>query len=398
VTAPTPPGPGAPAAGPLQGTTATTPWLAGSLACLPCGEVLEVLGLTLRSGELSLTVVSGGAAQAKTIWLREGQVIFAASSDPSDHLGAVLWRRGLVPLETLDRLSPRVGPDRPLGQVLVDERLLTPAALYDALVVQVREIALGAFHEREGVFVFRQGEPAPGANAVQLPERIRDLVAAGARRLADVERLVAEVPDPDAPLTLTGLPPRGLDERAARLVRCAADGRTVREAFRASGLGFYEGVKVLAALARARLVTGPPARPAAAAAAIEEDAIAEDARAVEPLETYRRIFKRIFFRLAHATPAARDRLNSWFDRLPAPDRAVFEGVRMGPEGEVDVARVLVNVFAAGRDEGPAARARALGALDAFLAFAMFEAKNVLPRDDAESLAREVARMAGRRER
>jgi hypothetical protein len=386
----------APAGLPLQGTTATTPWLAGSLACLRCGEVLEILGLTLRSGELSLTVVSGGAAQAKTVWLRDGQVVFAASSDPSDHLGAVLWRSGLVPLDTLERLSPQVRPERPLGQVLVDEGLLTPAALYDALVVQVREIVLGAFHEREGVFVFRQCEVPPGANAVQLPERSRDLVAAGARRLADVERLAAVVPDPDAPLVLARPPPPELDVRAARLAGCATDGRSAREAFRASGLGFYEGMKVLAALAKAGLAVGAPAPAPADPAGGEEEDLEGDALAVEPLETYRRIFKRIFFRVAHATPAARDRLNSWFERLPAPDRSIFEGVRMGHEGDVDVARVLVNVFAAGRDEGPAARARALAALDAFLAFALFEAKNLLAREDAESLAREVARMQGRR--
>jgi len=57
----------------------------------------------------------------------------------------------------------------------------------------------------------------------------------------------------------------------------------------------------------------------------------------------------------------------------------------------------VNVFAAGREEGPAARAHALAALDAFLAFALFEAKNLLPAEDAASLAAEVARMQGRRE-
>ena len=42
--------------------------------------------------------------------------------------------------------------------------------------------------------------------------------------------------------------------------------------------------------------------------------------------------------------------------------------------------------------GAAARARALEALEEFLAFALFEAKNRLPRADAERLLREVGKM------
>jgi hypothetical protein len=154
-------------------------------------------------------------------------------------------------------------------------------------------------------------------------------------------------------------------------------------------------MKVLAGLTRAGLVTGRPA-PILERSPVTGPAVDGDATAAEPLESYRRIFKRIFFRVSHATPAAHERLNSWFDRLADPDRDTFAGVRLDGEGELDVARVLVNVFNAGREEGPIARARALAALDAFLAFALFEAKNVLPRHDAEALERDVRKMQGRK--
>jgi hypothetical protein len=371
-----------------------TPWFSGSLAGLPFPELLELLGTSLRSGQLALTVGRAPAARRKTIWLHEGHVTFAASDDAADHLGAVLWRRGFVPLDALERLFPAVTPARPLGQVLVDERLLTPAALYDGLVAQVREIVLGAFHEADGVFLFHPGAPSP-ASEVQLPERTRDLVAAGARRCSEVERLAGEVPDPDGPLVPAGPPPaRGLETRAERLLACAAQRATARDAFHRSGLGFYEGMKVLAGLARSGLVRGRPAPVLERATPVAT--AAEEALALQPLETYRHALRRVFFRVAHATPAAHERLNSWFDRLAEPDRATFDGVRLGSDGDLDVERVLANVFAAGREQGPAARARALAALDAFLSFALFEAKNVLPRDDAERLARDVAGMQGRR--
>jgi hypothetical protein len=56
--------------------------------------------------------------------------------------------------------------------------------------------------------------------------------------------------------------------------------------------------------------------------------------------------------------------------------------------------VLVNAVAGGQ-EGPLARARALAALDGLLAFALFEARNVLSRADSDALWREIDELRGR---
>jgi hypothetical protein len=370
---------------------APAPALAGSLRVLPFAELLRSLEAARATGVLELVLGPRPAAERKAIWLRDGQVVFAASTDPADHLGAILWRRGVALLPDLEKLAQRVGPGRMLGQVLLEEDLLSPAALYDALVEQVREIVLGAFHELRGDFAFHE-HAAPRRTEVALPERTAELVAAGLRRVADVERLGADVPDPDAVVAApAGLPP-GLEGRAARLLATLDGARTAREAFRASGLGFHDGMKVLATLARAGLVSGPPllrrrAAPAGAAEAVDD---------LEPFENYRRVFRRIFFRLAHAAPDAGARLDSWFERLDAGERALFEGVRVGSEGDLDATRVLLNVFAEGRDEGPQARARAVAALESFLRFALFLSRELLAADDAAALAADVARMQGRR--
>ena len=71
---------------------------------------------------------------------------------------------------------------------------------------------------------------------------------------------------------------------------------------------------------------------------------------------------------------------------------MFEGVQIDGDGNMDVAQVLANVEASGQYQGAAARARSLEALEELLAFALFEAKNRLPRAEAERLLREVGRM------
>jgi Domain of unknown function (DUF4388) len=382
-------------------------YFAGSLAALSVPEVFHFVFTSLKSGVLLLSFGSAqergsgspvlpGELRRKSIYFRDGQVVFASSSDRADRLGAVLWRQGIVGREDLERCGRLVASGRPLGQVLVDEELLTAGQLYSAMTLQVREIVLAAFLEGEGEFTFVEG-PHDERNAVRLPESTKDLLLEGMKRLDEVESL-AEVQDRDAVARPTGAVGRALDPKEARLLEAVDGTRTARRSIDESQLGLYEGLQTLASLVRSGLVARLPARLPAAPPEEEEiltvvvEAAPAAARASGPFETYRRIFKHIHAELARAQRGAHARLNSWFDRLSETQRPVFEGVRVGSDGEVDVARVLMNVTQGGVYKGAAARARALEALESFLAFCLFEVKNCLPRGEAEKLLREVGRM------
>ena len=326
---------------PARDGDAPRAWLAGSLGALSVPEVLQFLFTSLKTGVLLLACGDDASRAAppdapdqlrrKSIYFRDGQVVFASSSDPAYRLRAVLWREGLVAEEDLERCARLARGGRPLGQVLVDEGVLGPGQLYEGVTRQVREIVLGAFVETTGEFAFLEG-PVDDATAVKLPERTRDLLLAGMKRLEQAEAARA-----------AATPSSGEPEITIEI---------------------------------------DPSEPEPAA----------PARASGPFETYRRIFRRVHGALAATIPDAAARLNGYLDQLPEKRRVPFEGVRIGPDGDVDVAQVLGNVSAAGAFRGAAARARALEALDELLAFALFEAKNRLPRDDAERLLREVGRM------
>jgi hypothetical protein len=323
-------------------------YFAGSLAALTVAEVVQFVFSSLKTGVLLLAAGEAGAAlpdaprlpdvperlRRKSLYFRDGQVIFASSSDPADRLGPVLLAHGLVGEADLERCGRLVQSGRPLGQVLVDEGVLTPGQLYEGITLQVKAIFLGAFRETAGEFAFLEGPHGAGQSEVKLPERTRDLILQGMKAL-EVDERQADVAGP-APVVIE------IEEPA--LTPSPGAGR--REAPRASG----------------------------------------------PFETYRRIFKRVYAALADVERDAGDRLNSYFDRLPETRRAVFEGVRFGEGGEMDVAQILVNVNATGAYRGPAARARSLEALEELLAFALFDAKNRLPKPAAERLLREVGKM------
>jgi hypothetical protein len=378
-------------------------WFAGSLAALTVPEVVQFVFTTLKTGVLLLALRpaqgDGPAAAAdeaperlrrRSIYFRDGQVVFASSSEPADRLGPVLLRAGLVDAPALERCSRLVRGGRPLGQVLVDEGVLSSGQLYEGLTLQVKEILLNAFVETAGTFAFLEG-PVDEQNVVRLPGRTRDLLLEGMRRVEEAEALARELGGRGAVLSRAAAPALGLSPAEARLLDAVDGRRSIPELAVEAGLGLLEALRAAAALTQGGAVVAgvPPqaeqlesAPPEAAAAALQAG----------PFETYRRILRRVHEALAAALPDARARLNSYFDRLPPRIQPVFEGVRVREDGDIDVARVLGNVAATGEYRGAAARARSLEALEDLLAFALFEAKNCLPRAEAEALLREVGRM------
>ena len=370
------------------------PYLAGSLRSLSAPEVFHFLATSLKTGTLLLSF--GGARGAplpdvpeglrrKTVSFRDGQIVFASSSERADRLGAVLWRNELVPADELARCGRLVGAARPLGQVLVEEGLLDPGQLDGAMGLQVREIVLGAFLDEDGEFVFVEGRP-DDRNAVRLPERTRELLLEGMRRRDELDRLAAHLPGRDAAARRRPGGAGDPGEKGRRLLGLLDGSRTVGRALDDAWLGTYEGMRVLDELVRGghvEPVDGPPPPAPPVPVAVP---------AGGPFEAYGRIIRHVYQELSRAQPDAGSRLESYFERIPAARRAVFDGVRIGADGDIDVAQVLLNVAEGGARPGPAARARALEALEAFLAFALFEVKNCLPPVEAARVLGEVARM------
>ncbi|MGC3997116.1 MAG: DUF4388 domain-containing protein [Anaeromyxobacter sp.] len=373
---------------------APSAWFAGSLAALSVAEVVQFVFTSLRTGVLLLAFGEGAAPgrtaphrlRRKSIHFRDGQVVFASSTNPADRLGAVLARAGRVSAADLERCAHLVRSNHPLGQVLVDEGILTSAQLFDGIALQVKEILLSAFTEPGGTFAFLEG-PADEQNAVRLQQRTRDLLLEGIRRVEEVDGLAQGLGGRAVVLARGG---DGAGRPADQVALLAAlDGaRTLEDAALEAELPLRDALTA----ARGLVDAGLAAPVQAAAAEAPGPASPPVAAAAGPFDAYRRILRRVHAALSAGHPDAGARLNSYFDRLPARVRPIFEGVTIGEGGELDAARVLANVNATGQFRGAAARARALEALEDLLAFALFEVKNCLPRAEADALLREVGRM------
>ena len=147
-----------------------------------------------RGGAAPLPTRRRGCAARRSSF-RDGQVIFASSTERADRLGAgALAERARPGRGALERCGRLVAGGRPLGQVLVEEGLLDPGQLYGAMgAAGPGDRARRLPRRPTGEFVFVEGR-ADERNAVRLPERTRDLLLEGMRRREEVERLAGRAP------------------------------------------------------------------------------------------------------------------------------------------------------------------------------------------------------------
>lgn len=120
----------------------------------------------------------------KVLYMRDGRLVFAASSDPEDRLGTFLLRRGEVRLAPLLEASGQVARGRRLGQILVESGVMDAGAVVRAVLDQTREVALSAFAWREGSF--RLSKVAlPTHESITLDLPMETLILAGVKRMRD---------------------------------------------------------------------------------------------------------------------------------------------------------------------------------------------------------------------
>ncbi len=133
------------------------------------------------------------AQTTKHIYIREGYVIHAASTDREDSLGAHLVRQGKVTEDQYKQLSQELqNAGQRLGVLLLKRRLLTPDAVRRAIREHIAEIVWSLFFWREGEVSFSVGE-FHGPEMVQIQLPMRQVIVRGIRRAPQARPLVSRL-------------------------------------------------------------------------------------------------------------------------------------------------------------------------------------------------------------
>jgi hypothetical protein len=138
----------------------------------------------------------------RRLFLQDGRIVFASSSDPNDRLGEILLRTGKISLDQLESALRNLRSGKRLGVLLVDAGALDDADLVEAVVRQVKAVALDVLSWGEGDYRFDPGE-LPTQEVITLQVHTAELLLQGIRNVGSFSRIRSSVGAPHNAFCLT---------------------------------------------------------------------------------------------------------------------------------------------------------------------------------------------------
>ncbi|MBI2213534.1 MAG: DUF4388 domain-containing protein [Acidobacteria bacterium] len=159
----------------------------GDLSQTPLPEVL----VTIHRYKVPGVVECVRGDETRQIFIDEGNIIFATSTNIDDSLGVRLLKQGLITNAQFDESVTRLkesGAKRQ-GVILVEMRAIEPKQLFVSVKEQVQDIVWSVFEWAEGSVSFQPGRER-AQEFIKLNIPTRQAVIQGVRRIADARTLV----------------------------------------------------------------------------------------------------------------------------------------------------------------------------------------------------------------
>ncbi len=204
----------------------------------------------------------------KRVFIREGNVVHASSSDRNDSLGAYLQRTGKITADQFTetmRLRSEDGGKR-YGELMIEAGLIAPAAIYEAIRKQIEAIVWSLFYWQEGEVRFQIGSFQVHSGArIQLP--MRQVILQGIKRAPNAKALVARMGTKEtvfeACCRTEDLIEAALDADEYRLLKLVDGRRSLYEICTQGPLSPAENAKLVYAFQVLRLIRRQEAKSAA---------------------------------------------------------------------------------------------------------------------------------------
>lgn len=131
--------------------------------------------------------------EVKKVFIKNGNILHATSSNLDDSLGPYLHRQGLLTTEQLESaMAARRGTQERLGSLLIQHGLLTPAQVLEAIRAQVESIVWSLFYWKAGKVTFSIGDFAD-SSMIQIMLPMRQVILRGIKRAPDPKELVSRL-------------------------------------------------------------------------------------------------------------------------------------------------------------------------------------------------------------
>jgi len=160
----------------------------GTLDQVDVPAILRALVRADKTGPLRFT----RGRTTKTVYLSEGRLIFATSTDPDDRLGEMLLRKGLISYRDLEESVRGIRVGKRQGTILMERGSIRAHDLVAGVSEQVQEIVYSLFLWEDASYEFVEGE-LPSREVILLRMPTENILMEGIRRVERWSRIQAGV-------------------------------------------------------------------------------------------------------------------------------------------------------------------------------------------------------------
>ncbi|PLY03508.1 MAG: hypothetical protein C0624_06810 [Desulfuromonas sp.] len=308
--------------------------LSGSIGEITVADLLSFCNMFRKTGVLSVTAECG----RRDLYFQNGEVVFAGSTCRREALEEILLELGKLDAQTLEKVRGIGSGTRSVGKMLVESKAVAAKDLWLATRHQVESIVYGLLAVVSGNFHFSPEDPERDG-IVRLSMSTQNLIMEGLRRVDERELFMRRIPSLEAHVILTGREVEDLSGGEKKIVDLVLDGRrVVRELIRASGVGEFDGLRILYQLCERGVVQ------------VDESPEVElDGALGDILAIGNRVLALLFKAISAAKPDFLHEVTRFLRSLPQPYSFLFGDTEVRSNGSVDGGHIIANLE--GLEEG-----------------------------------------------
>jgi hypothetical protein len=291
--------------------------------------------LTFRNSEVT-----------KSIYVKDGRVVNAASTNVDERLGEVLLMQGKITARQYLEASRMIRPGKRLGALLVEIEALQPEELIPAVEHQVKEVLMELFGWTRGDYEMLIKDQDPD-NMVQLNISTENLILEGIRRTRAWSQILRGIGDLDTVFVRTEdtdiLYKLELTEEEQEVLAQVNGRSTVEQICEVSYLSNFETCRILWALKVLRVVRRVSDNEPQVEGLRQRE---RELDLEEIVEKFNQMFSRVygFLRGRLQEEAAADLfMEGALEEVSRQYGALFDGVDLRHYGRADFEQMLANV-------------------------------------------------------
>lgn len=339
--------------------------LQGFIEGIPVHHLLLLLNKLKKTGILKF--IHGEIS--KSLFFKNGNVVFATSNLDEDRLGESLVRNGKITKEQLELCAKEISPVKKLGKILVDKGFITAKDLFLGVRKQIEEIVISLFQFESGYFEFK--EESFSEIAANIPINLKNTVLQGMRKFVRNDKVENSLISSNIHLSVREDPDIEFSQEEKEVINL------VKSKGIAGDIIALNNMKITGTLHR--LLELEIVFPAGKF--FDEKEISFDTK--ELLQNINSVLMDIFTIIKSKAPSmdVYRTLNTFFTNLSPEFKDIYHGIQLRKDGSIDVERLIQNCSKL-KDRGKDFIHRAIGEL---LQFELFELRHYLKREEEQEL-------------